>query len=192
MHKIPLVSPDAIVARNRAAQAADQGAPTIFDKIISKQIPAKVIYEDDSCLAFRDINPQAPVHFLVIPKHRDGLTQLSKSEERHEQLLGHLLVVASKVAQQGARLCRRMLAMLIDSSILPLETCESCMHAAQRASAMGSGWSSMTALMAARASTIFTCTSSAGGNSPGHLDDPPACSRSCSVEALARITWHAS
>ena len=86
----------------RAAQAADQGAPTIFDKIISKQIPAKVIYEDETSLAFRDINPQAPVHFLVIPKHRDGLTQLSKSEERHEQLLGHLLVVASKVAKQGA------------------------------------------------------------------------------------------
>lgn len=44
---------------------------------------------------------QAPVHFLVIPKHRNGLTQLSKSDEGQEQLLGHLLVVASKVALQG-------------------------------------------------------------------------------------------
>lgn len=44
---------------------------------------------------------QAPVHFLVIPKQRDGLTQLSRSEERHEKLLGHLLYVASKVAKQG-------------------------------------------------------------------------------------------
>ena len=101
-----LVIPE-ITAACRAAQAADQGAPTIFDKIISKQIPAKVIYEDETALAFRDINPQAPVHFLVIPKHRDGLTQLSKSEERHEQLLGHLLVVASKVAKQGVLLHAR-------------------------------------------------------------------------------------
>ena len=49
----------------------------------------------------RDINPQAPVHFLVIPKDRDGLTQLSKATDRHEKLLGHLLHVASKVALQG-------------------------------------------------------------------------------------------
>ena len=49
----------------------------------------------------RDINPQAPVHFLVIPKNRDGLTQLSKSTDRHEPLLGHLIHVASKVARQG-------------------------------------------------------------------------------------------
>jgi histidine triad (HIT) family protein len=44
---------------------ADSGAPTIFDKIISKEIPAQVIYEDDEALAFRDISPQGPVHFLV-------------------------------------------------------------------------------------------------------------------------------
>ncbi|KAK9906898.1 hypothetical protein WJX75_009913 [Coccomyxa subellipsoidea] len=87
-------------AASGAEAAADQGAPTIFDKIISKQIPANIIYEDDSALAFRDINPQAPVHFLVIPKHRDGLTQLSKCNDGHEKVLGHLLVVASKVALQ--------------------------------------------------------------------------------------------
>ena len=56
---------------------------TIFDKIISKEIPAYVIYEDDLCLAFRDIAPVAPTHFLVIPKNRDGLTGISKAEERH-------------------------------------------------------------------------------------------------------------
>lgn len=49
----------------------------------------------------RDINPQAPVHFLVIPKDRDGLTQLAKCTDRHESLLGHLIHVASKVALQG-------------------------------------------------------------------------------------------
>lgn len=52
----------------RAEGKADQGQPTIFDKIISKDIPAKVLFEDDQALAFEDINPQAPVHFLVIPK----------------------------------------------------------------------------------------------------------------------------
>ena len=49
-----------------------------FDKIISKEIPSTIIYEDEKVLAFRDINPQAPVHVLVIPKLRDGLTELGK------------------------------------------------------------------------------------------------------------------
>ena len=67
---------------------------------MAKQIPADVIYEDDACLAFRDIAPQAPVHFLVIPKHRDGLSQLSKAAPRQEAALGHLLYVAKEVAKQ--------------------------------------------------------------------------------------------
>lgn len=49
-----------------------------FDKIISKEIPSTIVYEDEAVLAFRDISPQAPVHVLVIPKLRDGLTQLGK------------------------------------------------------------------------------------------------------------------
>ena len=49
-----------------------------FDKIINKEIPSSIVYEDEKFLAFRDINPQAPVHVLVIPKFRDGLTQLGK------------------------------------------------------------------------------------------------------------------
>ncbi len=56
-------------------------------------------------MVYRDINPQAPVHFLVIPKNRDGLTQLSKCSDRHEPLLGHLIRVASKVALQGELTC---------------------------------------------------------------------------------------
>ena len=71
---------------------------TIFDKIVRKEIPANIIYEDDKCLAFRDIAPVAATHFLVIPKNRDGLTGISKAEPRHEALLGHLMIVASKVA----------------------------------------------------------------------------------------------
>ncbi|GAX80375.1 hypothetical protein CEUSTIGMA_g7814.t1 [Chlamydomonas eustigma] len=86
---------------NPMYRLADSDGPTIFDKIISKQIPASIIYEDEESLAFRDISPQAPVHFLVIPKNRNGLTRLSKATESHKQQLGHLLYVAQLVAKQG-------------------------------------------------------------------------------------------
>ena len=79
---------------------ANSGEATIFDKIIAKEIPSDIIYEDNLCLAFRDIAPQAKTHFLVIPKIRSGLTQLSKAEEGHKELLGHLLYTAQKVAKQ--------------------------------------------------------------------------------------------
>lgn len=55
-----------------ACRAASAPGPTIFDRIISKEIPADVIYEDEDALAFRDISKQAPVHFLVIPKVFSG------------------------------------------------------------------------------------------------------------------------
>lgn len=75
-------------------------APTFFDKLVSKDIPADIIYEDDLCMAFRDINPQGPKHFLVIPKDKDGLNRLSSAEERHKALLGHLMYTAQLVAKQ--------------------------------------------------------------------------------------------
>ncbi len=59
---------------------------TIFGKIIRKEIPAKIIFEDDQCLAFHDVAPQAPVHFLVIPKK--PISMLSKAEEEDTPLLG--------------------------------------------------------------------------------------------------------
>jgi len=71
---------------------------TIFSKIISREIPATILYEDDQCLAFRDIAPQAPVHFLVIPKQ--PLVSLAESTHQQRDLLGHLLVVAAAVAKQ--------------------------------------------------------------------------------------------
>lgn len=71
---------------------------TIFGKIINREIPADIIYEDDQALAFRDVNPQAPVHFLVIPKK--PIAKLSDAEESDQALLGHLLLVANKVAKQ--------------------------------------------------------------------------------------------
>ncbi|XP_076946077.1 14 kDa zinc-binding protein-like [Bidens hawaiensis] len=82
------------------ATEANSGAPTIFDKIISKEIPSSIVYEDEKVLAFRDINPQAPVHVLVIPKLRDGLTELGKAEPRHEDILGHLLHASKIVAEK--------------------------------------------------------------------------------------------
>lgn len=71
---------------------------TIFSKIINREIPATIIYEDDLALAFRDVNPQAPVHFLVIPKK--PITKLSDANTEDQALLGHLLLVASQVAAQ--------------------------------------------------------------------------------------------
>ena len=79
---------------------ADSEERTIFDKIVSKDIPATIIYEDSLALAFRDINPQAKTHFLVIPKIRAGLTRLSKATEEHKMLLGHLMYTAQLVAKQ--------------------------------------------------------------------------------------------
>ena len=71
---------------------------TIFTKIINKEIPADIIYEDDVSLAFKDINPQAPVHFLVIPKK--AIATINDIEEADRELVGHLSFVAAKVADQ--------------------------------------------------------------------------------------------
>lgn len=64
-------------------QTGAKGAGTLFDRIISKDIPATIIYEDDRCLAFEDIAPQAPVHFLVIPKV-DVVDMVENSSTQHE------------------------------------------------------------------------------------------------------------
>ncbi|BAT80164.1 14 kDa zinc-binding protein-like isoform X1 [Vigna umbellata] len=87
-------------AAKAAAVNFDSEAPTIFDKIINKEIPSSIVYEDEKVLAFRDINPQAPVHVLVIPKFRDGLTQLGKADSRHGEILGQLLYAAKIVAEK--------------------------------------------------------------------------------------------
>jgi diadenosine tetraphosphate (Ap4A) HIT family hydrolase len=91
---------DEEAAAKAAAASADTGAPTIFDKIVSREIPATVVYETEKVLAFRDINPQAPVHVVLVPKQRDGLTQLSKASERNKDVLGELLFAAKVVADQ--------------------------------------------------------------------------------------------
>ena len=71
---------------------------TIFSKIIRKEIPADIVYEDDLTIAFRDIAPQAPVHILVIPKK--PIPRLAAAESEDHALMGHLLLTAKRVAQQ--------------------------------------------------------------------------------------------
>ncbi|HZN32203.1 MAG TPA: histidine triad nucleotide-binding protein [Pirellulaceae bacterium] len=71
---------------------------TIFKRIIDKEIPAKLVYEDDRCLAFHDIGPQAPTHVLLIPKQE--IASLAAAADSDAALLGHLLVVARKLAEQ--------------------------------------------------------------------------------------------
>ena len=70
---------------------------TIFQKIIDKELPADIIYEDESCLAFKDINPVAPIHILIIPKKR--IEKISDSNIEDKELLGHLILVAGNIAR---------------------------------------------------------------------------------------------
>lgn len=76
-----------------------QPTETIFSKIIKREIPADIIYEDDFCLAFKDIHPQAPVHFLVIPKK--PIPRLTDAEPEDHKLMGHLLLTAKRVAEKA-------------------------------------------------------------------------------------------
>lgn len=72
---------------------------TIFSKIIRREIPADIVYEDDLCLAFKDIAPQAPTHILVIPKQ--PIPSLNEATDADAALLGHLMLAVKTVAQQA-------------------------------------------------------------------------------------------
>ena len=71
---------------------------TLFQKIIDREIPADIIYEDDMSLVFKDINPVAPIHLLIIPKK--NIPKVSDAEDIDQKVLGHLMLVAGKVAKQ--------------------------------------------------------------------------------------------
>jgi histidine triad (HIT) family protein len=73
---------------------------TIFGKIIRREVPSDIVYEDEHCVAIRDINPQAPVHMLVIP--RKEIPRLVDAQPEDQALLGHLMLAAGKVARQFA------------------------------------------------------------------------------------------
>jgi histidine triad (HIT) family protein len=69
---------------------------TIFEKIVAREIPAKIIWEDDEAIAFHDVDPQAPVHILIVPKKR--IARLAEADDADKALLGKLLLVARDMA----------------------------------------------------------------------------------------------
>jgi histidine triad (HIT) family protein len=71
---------------------------TLFEKIVARQIPAQIVYEDDLVLAFRDIAPQAPTHVLIVPKK--PITRVAEARGEDQALLGHLLLKAAEVARK--------------------------------------------------------------------------------------------
>jgi histidine triad (HIT) family protein len=71
---------------------------TIFKRIIDREVPAQIVYEDEHCLAFQDVNPQAPTHVLLIPKQE--IPSLAALAQEDQALGGHLLLVVRKLAEQ--------------------------------------------------------------------------------------------
>lgn len=71
---------------------------TVFQRIIDREIPARIVYEDDRCLAFHDVNPQAPTHVLIIP--RKPIVSLAHLDVSNAELVGHLFVVAAQLARE--------------------------------------------------------------------------------------------
>ena len=71
---------------------------TLFERIIARESPGRIVYEDDRVVAFHDINPKAPVHILIVP--RLPITRIGAADAEHTELLGHLLLKASEVARQ--------------------------------------------------------------------------------------------
>lgn len=73
--------------------------PTLFTRIINREIPADIVYEDDQCIVIKDISPKAPVHLLVIPVK--PIPRLADAGEEDKAILGHLMWVAGEVARQA-------------------------------------------------------------------------------------------
>ena len=71
---------------------------TIFEKIIDRELPSNIFYEDDLCIAIEDIAPKAPIHVLIIPKK--PIQKLSEAKKTDQALLGHLMMVVKKVAEE--------------------------------------------------------------------------------------------
>jgi histidine triad (HIT) family protein len=71
---------------------------TLFEKIIAREVPANIIFEDDSVIAFRDIKPAAPVHALIVPKK--PIPRIAEAEEMDQAVLGHLILKAAEVADK--------------------------------------------------------------------------------------------
>jgi histidine triad (HIT) family protein len=69
----------------------------IFCKIIASEIPSEMVYEDDICVAFKDLNPQAPTHYLIVP--REHIESLDKARNKHQETLGYLFLIAAEIAR---------------------------------------------------------------------------------------------
>ena len=85
-------------------------ADTIFSRIIAGTIPARIEHEDDLCLAFHDVSPQAPVHILVIPKR--AIPSVAHLEASDASIVGHLVLVAAQVASRSAGATSRLKRLL--------------------------------------------------------------------------------
>ena len=72
--------------------------PTLFEKIAAREIPADIVYEDDLCLCFHDINPQAPIHLLIVPKK--PIVRIAEAKPEDKETLGHLILTAKMIAKQ--------------------------------------------------------------------------------------------
>jgi len=71
---------------------------SVFQKIIDREMDADIVHEDDTCIAFRDINPQAPTHILIVPKR--PIPSLDDLEDEHKDIVGHLFLVARDIARE--------------------------------------------------------------------------------------------
>lgn len=71
---------------------------TLFTKIMNREIPAQIVHEDERCFAIRDINPQAPIHLLIIPKIE--IPTMNDTAPEHQELLGHMLLIAPELARK--------------------------------------------------------------------------------------------
>jgi histidine triad (HIT) family protein len=100
------VRPPGVLTWNKRASRADLDdwpvaasmtmGGTVFERIISRELPARIVYEDERVIAFHDIRPQAPVHVLVVPKK--SIARIGAAERADQALLGHLLLTAAEVA----------------------------------------------------------------------------------------------
>ena len=72
--------------------------PSIFERIMAGDIPSEMVYEDDQAIVIRDINPQAPIHLLIIPRIK--IPRLVDAEQDHREVLGHLMLLAGQMAEK--------------------------------------------------------------------------------------------
>jgi histidine triad (HIT) family protein len=93
----PAAFPD-LRRRRPASKLGDMSEKTLFSKIIDREIPAEIEHEDEHCIAFRDIDPKAPVHVLVVP--RKPVPRIAEAQPEDVELLGHLLLVAARTAKK--------------------------------------------------------------------------------------------